>query len=168
MIDRSAAICAAVYGMNSTPRPWRTQSRTEKVRARCACTNSNATAADAATERIEPNMRAFSGSRNGCAGEPATRARSSELLATVRRRQSSPGSWQPDSEQRRVRADRKVRAYPRHSRAEGSSVVGINPLASCSISQDSRISVKGSHLTDNGSKGLRMTSPRRRSKKRAR
>ena len=110
MIVRSAAICGAEYGMNSTPRPPDTQSRTEKLRARCARTYSSAAAAEATTERIEPNMRAFSGSRNGCAGEPATSGRSSAFEAMVNSRHSSPASRQPHSQQRRVTAARKVRA----------------------------------------------------------
>src|SRR5438132_6629468 len=76
--------------MKSAPRPARTQSRTEKPRARCLSTYLKAAAAEPATERIEPNMRAFSGSRNGCAGDPATSGRSSTLGATVSSRHSSP------------------------------------------------------------------------------
>ena len=53
---------------------------------------SRAAIADTATERIEENMRALSGSRNGCAGVPATTARNSSLLATASNRHSSAGS----------------------------------------------------------------------------
>ena len=72
--------------MKSTPRPSLIHSRTENGAARCAWTYSSAAAADTATERIEPNMRAFSElqKRLRCAsGEPA-----SQLLDRGDREQS--------------------------------------------------------------------------------
>ena len=92
------------------------------------------TTADPVTERIEPNMRALSGSRKGCAGEPCKMGRSSSAEAMASKRQRSAISVRPQAWQRRTTAVRNVRAYPRHSLAEGSSLVGISPLASCSTS----------------------------------
>ena len=57
MMDRSAAICPALYGMNSTPEAdRRTHWRIENGAARWRCTYSNAAMADTATDRIEPNI----------------------------------------------------------------------------------------------------------------
>jgi hypothetical protein len=71
----------AWYGMNSTPRPVRTHSRIENAVARCAWMYSSAAIADA--ERIEPNIRALSGSRKGAA--PAFRQRSGATPRSWRR-----------------------------------------------------------------------------------
>ena len=71
--------------------------------------------AETATDRIEPNMRAFSPSRNGWAGVPATTGRNSSGEAADNSRHSSLELREPPSRLRRRTAQRKVRAYARHS-----------------------------------------------------
>src|SRR5256884_8082146 len=134
--------------MKSAPRPARTQSRTEKPRARCPSTYLKAAAAEPATERIEPNMRAFSGSRNGCAGDPATSGRSSTLGATVSSRHSSPLSRLPDSWQRRADALRKGGAQPPPPPPEGAPRRRSPPPPSRSTTQGGRKLGRGSPLTE--------------------
>ena len=55
-------------------------------------------------------MRAFSGSRNGCAGGPGDQRAKLRAGATVSNRHSSRASVQPHCQQRRMSALRKVRA----------------------------------------------------------
>jgi len=69
-----------------------------------AVANSMAAIADTATERIEANIRALSGSRNGCAGVPATTARSSSAVAIASSRHSSAGSRRQPARLRRSTA----------------------------------------------------------------
>src|ERR1700730_17898526 len=85
IIERSAAICPALYGMNRAPGNVRvrTQARTENGAARWFCMYSKAAMADPVTDRIEPNIRALSGSRKGCAGVPETIGLSSSADALV-------------------------------------------------------------------------------------
>src|SRR5580658_3641449 len=110
--------------MNRTPGDLRDRihSRTENGAERWAWMYSKAAMADTVTDRIEPNMRALSGSRKGCAGEPARIGRSSSAEAMASNLHRFDRSRQPQMWLRRTTALRNVRAYPRHSLAEGSSL----------------------------------------------
>src|SRR6202162_3157562 len=130
IMERNAAICPALYGMNRAPGRVcaRTHLRTENGAARWFRMYSNAAIADPVTDRIEPNIRALSGSRKGCAGVPEIIGLSSSADATVSSRHKLAVSRQPWHWQRRITAVRNVRAYPRHSLDDGSSLDGISPL----------------------------------------
>src|SRR3984957_7940297 len=106
IIERSAAICPALYGMNRTPGDDRDRihPRTEKGAARWAWMYSKAAMADTGTDRIEPNMRALSGSRKGCAGDPARIGRSSSVEATASNLHRFERSRQPQTWHRRTTA----------------------------------------------------------------
>jgi len=112
IMERSAATWADLYVMKSAPgAPGpRTQPRTENGTERCCWMYSRAEIADTATDRMEPNIRAFSGSRKGCAGVSATTERSSSVDAMARRRHSSPTLRRAPPRQRRRTEVRNVRA----------------------------------------------------------
>src|SRR5580692_8595797 len=83
---------------------------TENGAPLCLATCSSAAIAETATERIEPNMREFSGSRNGCAGVPATTGLSSSGDASDMSRHNSAQSGRFERRQLRSTAPRNVRA----------------------------------------------------------
>jgi len=90
MIDGAPRICPAWYGMNNTPRPDCTQLRTEKESGPLIFDVRQSGRRRTATDRIEPNMRALSGSRNGLGGGSRPRSVAAPSWGAIARSRKVP------------------------------------------------------------------------------